>query len=74
MEKDALSFQHVVEMGLGNSGQAGQAAFGGHAAAHAEAKLVEKALLQIVKCHGFSLKALFLPEIGYQENSLELLV
>ena len=51
-----LSFQDVVKMGLGNSGEAGQSAFGGDAAADPKAKLVEEALLQIVECHGLAIK------------------
>jgi len=69
-----LSFQHMVKMGLGNSREAGQSAFGGYAAADPQAKFFNEAQLQIMECHGFSHKGLFLPEIGYRETSLELLV
>jgi hypothetical protein len=61
-------------MGLGNPGEACQSAFGGFAAADPQAKLFDEALLQILESHGFRHKGLFLPEIGYQETSLELLV
>ena len=60
-----LSFQHVVEMRLGNSGVARQAAFSGRTAANPLAKLFEETLLQIVECHGLAL-GLFLAEIGYK--------
>ena len=49
--KQALSFQYVVEMGLGNSGKARESAFGGGSAAHPLAEFVEEALLQFVECH-----------------------
>ena len=50
--EEALSFQHIVEMRLGNSGLPRQPAFGSRAAAHALAKEVEQSLLQIEECHG----------------------
>ena len=46
-----LSFQYVVEMGLGYSGKARQSALSGNTATHPPAKLVEEALLQIVERH-----------------------
>jgi hypothetical protein len=61
-------------MGLGNSREACQSAFGGFAAADPQAKLFDQAVLQILESHGFHPKGLFLPEIGYQETSLELSV
>jgi len=70
----SFSFQYVMKVWLRDSRLAGEAAFGGFAAAHAEAKLFNQALLQILKCHGFRPNGLFLPEIGHQETSLELLV
>jgi hypothetical protein len=48
-----LSFQHVVQMGLGNSGSVGESALGGSAAAHPLAKLFEETLVQVVEGHVF---------------------
>jgi hypothetical protein len=48
----ALSFQYVVEVGLGDSGKARERALGGGTTVYALAKLVEETLLQIVECHG----------------------
>jgi hypothetical protein len=60
----ALSFQYVVEVGLGDSGKAGERALGGGTAVYAPAKLVEETLLQVVECHD-SAQVLFLQGIGY---------
>ena len=62
--EDALSFQHVMQMWLRNSGKSGEPAFGSGAAAYALAKLFEEALLQVVKRHCLAC-GLFLQEIGY---------
>jgi hypothetical protein len=61
----SLSFQYVVEMGLGNPGMAGEAAFRVRTALYPAAKLFKESVLQIVECHGLD-KGLFLTEIGYK--------
>ena len=63
--KFALSFQYVVQMGLGDSGKAGESALGGSAAAHTLAKLFEEKLVQIVERHVLAY-VLFRTEIGYK--------
>jgi len=57
--KYTLSFQYVVQMGLGNPGTARKAAFRGRTAVYLLAKLFEETLLQIVEGHGLA-KGLFL--------------
>jgi hypothetical protein len=61
--KFTLSFQYVVEVGLGDTGEAGESALGGSAAAYPLAELFEEALLQVVKGHVL-VYVLFLTEIG----------
>jgi len=60
----ALSFQHVMEMRLRNSGKPCESAFGDRATAYPSSKLIEEMLLQFVECH-WLVCGLFLRGIGY---------
>jgi len=63
--KVALSFQYVVQVGLGDTGYSGEPALGGSTAAHPLAKLFEETLLQVMEGHVL-VYVLFRTEIGFK--------
>ena len=49
--KQTLSFQYIVKMRLGNSGNAGESPLGGGSTPYSLSEFVEQALLKFMKCH-----------------------